>query len=92
MVIVEISGGEFATRDESQARVDAQDIRHSVMWDEENRNHKNYGITSWPAACLIGADRKVFWQGNPARMQARPSEAEEFRRLLESHLQAAKKK
>lgn len=91
-MIVEISGGEFATRDESQARVDAQDIRHSVLWDQANRNHKNYEITSWPAAYLIGADGKVVWQGNPARMQARPSEAAEFRRLLESQLKAASKK
>lgn len=91
-MIVEVSGGEFASRDESQARVDAQDIRHSVLWDEDNRNHKNYEVTSWPAAYLIGADGKVFWQGNPARMQARPSEAENFRRLLESQLKAAPKK
>ena len=89
MVIVEISGGEFASHGESAKLVEGQDIRHGVLWDEGNHNHKNYGITSWPAAFLIGADGTVFWQGNPARILGRRDETENMRGLLDKQLKAA---
>ena len=91
-MVVEISGGEFATRDESNSLVETKDVRHVVLWDEGNRNHKNYEITSWPSAYLIGADGKVIWQGNPARMQTRQTEVEAFRKLLATQLKAVDKK
>ena len=57
-----------------------------MLWDEANRNHKNYGIASWPTAYLIGRDGKVVWQGNPARMQDRPESLAEFRAVLKKSL------
>jgi hypothetical protein len=60
-----------------------------VLWDRDNLNHKNYGITSWPAAYLIGPDGKVFWQGNPERMQSHPDSVVKFRELLEAQLKIA---
>ena len=62
LVIVEIAGGALATHEESKRLVERRDLRHPVLWDQDNRNHKNFGITAWPAAYLIGADGKVFWQ------------------------------
>jgi hypothetical protein len=92
VVFVEMSGGELATYDESKVNVESQDVRHAVLWDKGNQNHRNYGIASWPAAFLIGADGKVFWQGNPNRMEARKDELENFRTLLQNQLRAADSK
>ncbi len=63
---MEVSGGELATLKDSRKRLARWELGHPVLWDQANRNHKNYGINSWPAAYLLGADGKVFWQGNPA--------------------------
>jgi len=90
LVVVEVSGGKLATHAESKKLVEARDPGHAVLWDQDNRNHESYGIQSWPSAYLIGADGKVFWQGNPARMQNRPEEAERFRKLLINQLDLAR--
>ncbi len=89
-MVVEVSGGKLATHAESKKRVEANDPGHAVLWDRDNRNHESYGVRSWPSAYLIGADGKVFWQGNPSRMQNRPEEAGRFRKLLERHLKHAR--
>ena len=91
LVVVEVSGGEFASFEDSQKQLAKWQIRHPVLWDQRNLNHKNYGIKSWPAACLIGADGKVFWQGNPARLRAHTEATQQFRRLLEERLGEVKK-
>jgi hypothetical protein len=88
LAFVEVSGGELATRAESQEHLATQDVRHPVLWDESNRNHKNYGIASWPTAYVIGRNGKIIWQGNPARMQDRPDSLAEFRELLKKNLEA----
>lgn len=72
--------------------MEARDVHHCVLWDEGNRNHKKYGIACWPSAYLIGADGKVFWQGNPARMQARPEDVKNLRKALDDQLEAARKR
>ena len=61
-------------------------LQHPVLWDRDNLNHKNYGITSWPVAYLIGPDGKVVWQGNPERMQNHPERLEQYRELLQLQL------
>ena len=83
---VEVSGGKRATFDESDQACAAWPLRHSVLWDEGNQNHQNYGIRSWPSVWLIAADGKVFWQGNPNHLHDRPEELQRFRSLLEEHL------
>lgn len=88
-MIIEISGGELATLDESKANVESRDLGHAVLWDAGNHNHQNYGIASWPAAFLIGADGKVFWQGNPNRMESRSADKQSFQKLLQDQLKAA---
>ena len=88
--MIEISGGQLATLAESKEHAEKENLRHPALWDESNRNHKNYGINSWPAAFLIGADGKVFWQGNPARLQDRPDERAKFRELLTEKLSKGK--
>lgn len=88
-MIVEISGGELATLDESKVNVESLNLLHSVLWDEGNHNHRNYGIASWPAAFLIGPEGKVFWQGNPNRMETRTDDEQNFRKKLQGQLKAA---
>ena len=86
LVVVEISGGEFVSYQDSQQRLARHDVRHPVLWDQANRNHKNYGINSWPAAYLIGPDGRVFWQGNPAWIRGRAEETQKLKTLLEEQL------
>lgn len=81
-----MSGGELATLKDSQRRLVRAEPPHPVLWDQGNRNHKNYGINSWPAAYLIGTDGTVFWQGNPAWTRGRPEENRRLRGLIEKHL------
>jgi hypothetical protein len=90
LVILEISGGKFASFEYSQKALGCHAC-HPVVWDAENRNHGAYGVRGWPTAYLIGADGKVFWEGNPAWVHARPQELREFTRILETQLQVAKK-
>jgi hypothetical protein len=66
-------------------------VRHAVLWDQENKNIDNYAIKGWPSAYLIGADGKVFWQGNPAALRGRRDEEDAFRTLLKEELEKAKR-
>ena len=84
--IIEVSGGDLATFDESDRAFAKWQFQHPVLWDLGNRNHQAYGIKSWPSACLIEPDGKVFWQGNPNRLSARPEDLQCFQSLLEEHL------
>ena len=83
---MEISGGKLATYEESKHDWDQWKLKHSALWDKENRNHENYGIASWPTAYLIGPDGKVFWEGNPAVSLRREKELTSFKKLLEEKL------
>jgi len=85
---MEISGGKLATYEESKHDWDQWKLKHSALWDKENRNHDNYGIASWPTAYLIGPDGKVFWEGNPAVSLRREKELTAFKKLLEEKLNA----
>ena len=69
--------------------VEAEKLNHPVLWDEGCRNTKTYGITAWPFAYLIGADGKVFWEGNPARWIRCPKKAERMRVRIEKKLEKA---
>lgn len=91
LVVVEISGGKFASFDESCDRLAKWDVRHAVLWDKENKNIGNYGINSWPSAYLIGSDGKVFWQGNPAALRGRQDDEDMVRKLLKEELDKAKR-
>jgi hypothetical protein len=90
LTIVEVSGGELSTLETSRKYFGTQELNHPVLWDKGNQNHKNYGITSWPTAYLIGADGKVFWEGNPARVRFRAEDVESLKKLIEEHLKAVK--
>ena len=83
---MEISGGKLATYEESKDDWNVWKLKHSALWDKDNRNHTNYGIASWPTAYLIGPDGKVFWEGNPAVNLRREKDLASFRKLLESKL------
>ena len=83
---MEISGGRLATYPESKQGFDQWEIKHAVLWDKNNRNHKNYRIQSWPSVYVIGTDGKVFWEGNPA---FRHKEAKNLRKLLKLKLKHA---
>jgi hypothetical protein len=63
-----------------------------VLWDKENKTIENYAISGWPSAYLIGADGKVFWQGNPAALRGRRDEEDAFRKLLKEQLEKAKRR
>jgi hypothetical protein len=44
-------------------------------------------LKNWPVAYLVGTDGKVFWEGNPARVVARPEEVQALKRLIEAQLE-----
>lgn len=90
LAVVEISGGKYASFDYSRRSL-ARAPEHPILWDADNRNHGNYGIRGWPTAYLISAEGKVFWEGNPAWVQARPEELRAFKLLLEAQLLSVKK-
>jgi hypothetical protein len=66
--------------------VRTKNLKHPVLWDDECRNTKAYGITAWPFVYLIGTDGKVFWEGNPSRWIRRPKKMKEMRALIERKL------
>ena len=66
--------------------VEMKILKHPVLWDSENRNTREYGITAWPFAYLIGKDGKVFWEGNPARWIQRPDRVKEMHALIKRKL------
>jgi hypothetical protein len=82
LVVVEVSGGEYAAFDRSRQRLETWGVRHPVLWDRENKNTKAYAISGWPSAYLIGAGGRVFWQGNPAAFPSRKDDEEAFRTVL----------
>jgi len=84
-----VSGGDVATLAASRRDFARSAPGHPVLWDGGNRNHRNYGVTDWPTAFLIGSDGKVFWQGNPHRLRHRADEHGEFLRLLTEQLDRA---
>jgi hypothetical protein len=86
LVIVEVSGGQTASLEDSRRRFDRQAIARPVLWDRDNRTIDAYGVRDWPSAYLIGKDGRVFWEGNPARAGGRLEAVAEMRRLLEHHL------
>jgi hypothetical protein len=92
LAVVEVSGGELATFDDSARRFRRNEpVTHPVLWDRENQNHKNYAIRAWPSTYLIGPDGKVFWQGNAAAVRTRPDESAALRQAIEEQLKRAKR-
>ena len=89
-MVVEVSGGAPATLDASRRDFGRAKVSHPVLWDRGNTNHKNYGVTRWPAAFLVGPDGAVFWQGDPLPLRHRPEERDDFRRRLEEQLGRAR--
>lgn len=65
LVVIEIEQGQFETLDLVRKSVQKQNLEHFVLWDQDNQNHRAYGVCAWPVAYLIGADGKVVWEGNP---------------------------
>ena len=92
LAVVEVSGGELATFEDSALRFRRNEkVTHPVLWDRGNRNHKNYAVTGWPSTFLIGPDGRVFWQGNAAAARTRQDAAAALRRAIEEQLQQVKK-
>lgn len=89
LAILEISGGKPASLEYSRKTLGVREVCHAILWDQDNRNHTNYGIRSWPTAYLIGADGTVFWEGNPAWTHGRPEDLDNLKMLLEAQLRAA---
>lgn len=83
--VVEVSGGdaEFVP---SKQRLAKWIVTHPVLWDRGNANAKNYEITEWPSAFLVGADGTVVWQGNPTTITRDRATEAEFRELLDKQL------
>lgn len=71
--------------------VEKQNLAHPVLWDDQGRNNKAYGITAWPFAYLIGPDGKVFWEGNPTRWLNREQKLKELHEVVERELKQSKK-
>ena len=73
-----------------KAMVQKQQLNHPVLWDMNCRNHRNYGLKTWPVAYLIDTHGKVFWEGNPARVVNRRKATAELKKLIEEKLRAVK--
>ena len=87
LAVVEVSGGELASFADSTRRFRRNEkVAHPVLWDRDNRNHKNYAIMAWPSTYLVGPDGRVFWQGNAAAIRKRPDESAALRRALDEQL------
>ena len=87
LVVVEVSGGELASFEDSARRFRrGEKVSHPVLWDRDNRNHKNYGIKTWPSTYLIGPDGTVFWQGNAAAIRKRADEMDALRQAIQEQL------
>jgi phage FluMu gp28-like protein len=91
LVVVEVSGGKYAEFDFSRDRLARWEIRHRVLWDKDNKNIRAYDISGWPSAYLIGADGKVFWQGNPGNLRSRVDDERAFREALKAELEKARR-
>ena len=86
LVIIEINGGKFETRELVRESVLNQRVPHLVLWDKDCQNTKSYGIEAWPTAYLIGRNGRVAWEGNPARVINRRQEYRKLKELLENEL------
>ena len=90
-MIVEVSGGRDIPFDVAKERLSKWRIRHTVLWDKDNRNAEAYALSGWPSAYLIGGDGKVFWQGNPGALAGRKDEEETLRKAIRTQLESAKR-
>ena len=70
-VIIEIDGGRYEELDKVKSSVVRQGVKHRVLWDEDCRNHRFYGVRDWPVAYLIGRDGRVIWEGRPRKAMTR---------------------
>ena len=86
LVIIEINGGKFETRQLVRDSVLEQQVPHRVLWDKDCLNTKTYGIKAWPTAYLVGRDGRVVWEGNPSRIINRKQEYKKLVELLEAQL------
>ena len=84
-----MSGGATADFGASRRRLAKWDLGHPVLWDDKNRNARNYAVSGWPSAYLIGPDGTVFWQGNPAALRGDANAERAFRAALEARLPRA---
>lgn len=89
LAVVEVSGGKHAPFEFSQGLLATWDICHPVLWDRDNKNIRAFKISGWPSAYLIGADGRVFWEGNPGSLRGRADEKRAFRAALEAELEKA---
>jgi hypothetical protein len=90
LIIVEINQT-VETLEIMRQMVEDQCLNHPVLWDEKRRNTKTYGVTAWPFAYFIGADGKVFWEGDPTRWIRREKKIKEMRAMVEWELAWVKK-
>ncbi len=65
LVVVEVSNGAVDTRDAVIEELARLQPNYPVLWDEGGRTCDAFGVTTYGAAYLIGADGTVVWGGNP---------------------------
>jgi glutathione peroxidase-family protein len=89
LVIIEINGGKFETRELVRESVIKQQVPHRVLWDKDCQNTQAYEIKAWPTAYLVGRDGRVVWEGNPSRIINRKQEYKKLKELLEKQLKTS---
>lgn len=92
LVIIEINGGKFETRELVRESVIKQQVPHRVLWDKDCQNTQAYEIKAWPTAYLVGRDGRVVWEGNPSRIINRKQEYKKLQELLEAQLKTSNSK
>ena len=89
LVIIEINGGKFETRELVRESVIKQQVPHRVLWDKDCQNTQAYEIKAWPTAYLVGRDGRVVWEGNPSRIINRKQDYKKLKELLEKQLKTS---
>ena len=90
LVIIEIQRGTAETLDVVKKSVKDAGVKHLILWDEDNKNHRNYEIKGWPSSYLIGADGSVIWEDSLDRWLSRPERSTQFYHMLERALNSVK--
>ncbi|HVK09080.1 MAG TPA: hypothetical protein VM597_09915 [Gemmataceae bacterium] len=91
LTVVEVSGGRDADLAASRDRLARSGVGHPVLWDRDNKLSVAYATAGRSAAYRIGADGRVFWQGNPAAFRGRGDDEAAFRQALVAELGRARR-
>ena len=63
LVVIEVNSGKRDAIDDLKKGVEKAGVAFPVMRDNGGKNGETYGVRTYPAGYLIGADAAVAWEG-----------------------------